>query len=135
VANCYLLVVCESSALDQNNNTWSLFNILESIELLPNAPPPGSANLVLPLQLHAHWEFAPEEFGVQFEWRFVMAAEGQERRSKGFTLRTEKRFHRHRIQGIPILLEGDLHLFAEWRRDEGAWQRSAISWPLRVNRT
>jgi hypothetical protein len=136
MARCYLFALSESSSHDQATNNWSLHNLLERVALLPGSPAPGG-NIVIPVQLHAHWLFDPSELGgQQFEWRFVVSAANQQQQqhSRILTLTTQKQFHRHRITGFPILLEGETRVNPEWRLNGAAWSAEPIFWPLQVDR-
>jgi hypothetical protein len=133
MAHCYLLAIAGSSSLDKTTNIWSLFSLTERVQLLPSAPPIGS-DFGLPLELHAYWHFDPTELGTTFEWRYVVTAGSQERPSSAFELATEKPRHRHRLRGFPVWIEGDTMITAEWRIDNGPWQRAAVAWPLTIER-
>ena len=70
--SCYLLAVCSGSSLDQQSNNVTLFNLVEQLNLRPGAEPPRG---LIPLEIHAYFELAPEEVGFEFEIRFCMVAE------------------------------------------------------------
>ena len=133
MAHCYLLAVSQGSVLDHYTNNWTLFGLTTRVGIPPDAPA-AAGDVLMPFELHAHWEFGPDEMGGEFEWRFLMTTGDRTSTSAPYQLRTEKRFHRHRIRGFPLLLEGDTRIMAEWRMQHGEWNRCALSWPLILER-
>lgn len=132
--DCYLIAVCHGSALDEYTNNWSLFTLTEQIKFTPQKGMPEGARLALPLEVHAYWSLSPEEFGQEFEWRVLFeGSNGEKVWDQIFTLKAEKRRHRTRIRGMPMLAYGDLKLRVEWRRkDQQEWTRCAAFWPFVV---
>jgi hypothetical protein len=134
MAECYLFAVCESSTLDKETNNWSLFNLINGIELKAAAPPQGS-EIILPLELHTHWRFTDAEIGETFYWRIVSSIADQINASKPYDFQIKTTHHRHRVKGLPILLEGSTAIFAEWRIGESQqWVSNPLKWPLRIAR-
>lgn len=133
--SCYLLAVTQASALDQGSNNWSLFTLVEQLEIPADAPPPGTG-AALPLEVHCYWYFDAAELAPRsFEWRLLAAAGGEERTATAFPLQSAKLRMRIRLQGLPVLLEGETTLRVEWR-EQGAveWVRCPNFWPLILNR-
>lgn len=58
----YLIAVCEGSSLDSQSNNWTLYSLIEEVQLKPAAVNEG-APIILPLQLHVYWQFSPAELG------------------------------------------------------------------------
>ena len=54
---CYLLTLCSGSALDQQSNNVTLFNLVEQLNVPPGVPPPPGG--VIPLEIHAYFTVAP----------------------------------------------------------------------------
>lgn len=132
MAHCYLLALAQGSALDQYGGNWSLFGLTERLQIPADLPAAGE--IVVPFEIHAHWEFSPEELGAKFEWRFLLTTGDETRFSKTYQLESTKRFHRHRIRGFPLLLEGETRLMAEWRVQDAEWTRCGVYWPLTLER-
>jgi len=134
VPDVYLIAVCKGSALDEYTNNWSLFTLTEQIKLTPEKPIPEGVKLALPLEVHVYWWLSPEEFGQEFEWRIVFeGSNGEKVWDQVFTLKPEKRRHRSRIRGIPVLAQGNLRLKVEWRpKQKQEWVRCSAFWPLVV---
>lgn len=130
--NCYLLAVAEGSSLDAESNNYSLFELVEKVIVAPDAPKEG---LVLKLETHCYWEFLPSEVDVPFEIRIVAVRGEDERAGQTFSIRSTKSRMRVRLQGTPVLLEGEVRLRAEWRREgEENWHRDSAWWPLEIGR-
>lgn len=133
--DCYLIAVSHGSALDEYTNNWSLFTLTEHIKLTPQKPIPEGAKVSLPLEVHVFWLFSEEEFGQEFEWRMVFeGCNGERHWDEVFATRAQKRRHRVRIRGTPILAHGDLKLKVEWRRmhEQDEWTRCPAFWPFVV---
>jgi len=133
--DCYLLAVVERSSIDRDTNNFSLYNLIETVQLKGTEQTPEGGRALLPLELHAYWLLEDADLGREFQWRFVAVGEEGEQCSKPFPTVSEKRRMRYRVQGFPVLAEGDTRLFVEWRfEDADGWQRCAAYWPLEVDR-
>lgn len=129
--NCYLLVACGGSSLDQNSNNFSLFNLVEQVNVPPNTPPPDKG--LIPLEIHAYWRVGTEEVGNDYEARFVLVAEsGLETPSEIFKFRSITPRFRTRSFGMPIPpVIGAYELRVDWRQASNAtWIRDESSWPV-----
>jgi hypothetical protein len=133
VPNCYFLTVCGGSAVDQHTNNVSLFNLVEQINVRPQAGPPP--NGLLPLEIHAYWRLTHLEHGKEFETRFVLVADtGLETPSSTFRHRPVTGRFRTRTVGVPyppVFGEYSLHVDSRSNEDE-PWERSALRWPLSI---
>lgn len=131
--SCYFLTVCGGSSVDQHSNNVSLFNVVEQVNVNPNAtePPHG----LLPLEIHAYWRLTPDEIGEHFETRFVLVADtGLETLSSVFRHRPVTKRFRTRVMGVPYPpVFGEYALHVDWRRDEQRpWERGALHWPILI---
>jgi hypothetical protein len=130
---CYLLAICGGSSLDQQSNNVTLFNLVEQLNVPPNAPPPPGA--VLPLEIHAYFQLAPLELNTQFELRFAMVAStGLETCTDAFAHRSATPRYRTRTMGLPLPpVTGQYELRVDWRQAGGeGWQRDAAAWPITI---
>ena len=118
VPTCYLLAVCSGSSLDQQSNNVSLFNLVEQLNLRPGAPPPTG---LIPLQIHAYFEVAPEEVNFDFEFRFSMVAStGLETVSDPVQHKPTATRYRTRTIGLPMPpVVGQYALRVDWRATIG----------------
>jgi len=128
---CYLLVCCGGSSVDQQTNNFSLFSLVEQVNLPPGAPhPPGG---LLPLEIHSYWALGPDEIGREYEIRFVLVAPtGLETPSDPFKHRWVTPRFRSRTLGLPLPpVVGAYELRADWREAGSAgWRRDPASWPV-----
>ncbi len=130
---CYLLALTSGSSLDQLSNNVSLFNLVEQINVPPDAPPPPGG--VLPLELHAYFSFAASEHGQAFELRHVLVAStGLETMSDVFEHRSSTTRLRTRTLGVPLPpVHGQYELCVDWRwSGTESWHREALTWPLTI---
>jgi hypothetical protein len=133
VPDCYFLTVCGGSSVDQHSNNVSLFNLVEQVNVHPNAQqvPRG----MLPLEIHAYWSLLPQQVGEDFQARFVLVAEtGLETASTTFRHRPTTLRFRSRTMGVPYPpVFGDYTLCVDFRRaDDDDWHRTNARWPLRI---
>ncbi len=128
---CYLLTCCGGSSLDGHSNNFSLFNLVEQVNVPPGAPQPPKG--LLPLEVHAYWRLNFGEVGREFEVRYIMCADsGLETPSDPFLHRwTTPRF-RTRTFGLPLPpVTGEYELRVDWREAGHAdWNRDAATWPM-----
>jgi len=130
---CYLLAVCSGSSLDQVSNNVSLFNLVEQLNVPPNAPPPPGG--VVPLEIHAYFALGQNELSDPFEIRFVMVAEaGLESYSEVFTHRSTTLRFRTRTLGLPFpAVPGLYQLRVDVRlQGLGQWHRAEAAWPISI---
>lgn len=134
---CYLLTVCSGSALDQQSNNVTLFNLVEQINVPPGAPPPPGG--LIPLEIHAYFQLTAHEVGETFELRFAMTAgTGLETFSEIMRHRSTTPRYRTRTVGLPLppvtgqyTLRVDHRLLGRegWVRDDAAWPLSIVELP------
>ena len=130
---CYLLTLCSGSALDQQSNNVTLFNLVEQLNVPPGAPPPPGG--LVPLEIHAYFALAPEELGEPFEVRYVMeAASGIETFSEILSYRSTTPRYRTRTVGLPMPpVTGNYALRVDWRsQGREGWRREAAAWPISI---
>lgn len=140
MAHCYLLCVSSGSAIDRQSNNVSLFNLIEQINVPPRAPPPPRG--LIPVEIHAYFQLAPEQVHREFELRFALRAEsGLETLSEIFRHRVTAQRFRVRTLGLPYPpVVGQYSLHVDFRMapvasdlrvsEEPSWQRQATTWPI-----
>jgi hypothetical protein len=133
VPKCYLLTLTSGSSLDQYSNNVTLFNLVEQINVPPEAePPPGS---LLPLEIHAYFQLLPHEVNLTFEIRFVLVgSSGLETATPIFSHKSVTPRYRTRAFGLPVpptFDQYELKLDFRIAGHEG-WTRDAALWPLTV---
>ncbi len=132
VPRCYLLTLCSGSSVDQHSNNVTLFNLVEQLNVPPNAPPPPGG--VIPLEIHAYWQLSPEEISSEFEMRFslVATATGLETVSDVLSHKSVTPRYRTRTMGLPVPpVLGQYDLRVDWRASgSGSWTRAEVAWPL-----
>lgn len=131
---CYLLTVCSGSSLDQHSNNVTLFNLVEQINLKPDAePPPGT---LIPVEVHAYFQCDATELGSEFELRFALVSmqTGLESVSDVFTHRSTTPRYRTRTGGLPLPpVIGSYELRLDWRLSgTSQFVRDSASWPLQI---
>ena len=131
---CYLLAIAQNSTLDKTNNTWSLYNLLEQIQIETAEPFASGETIRAPLEIHVYWELNKSEQGVEFQFRLVsITEEGERVGEKLFPLKSDKPRHRFRLLGLEIYATGRNELRVEWRKKGGRkWHRSSAYSPLTV---
>lgn len=128
----YLVAVCGSSSVDQRSNNFSLFVLVEAVQL-PVVP------TTLPLEMHVYYEFEEAEVGRPYQVRVELVDQrGISRWQSPWTPVTSlSRRHRVVLAGLGIPDAGYFHLFAAMRPDgepvDDA-QRSSFGWPFEVTR-
>ncbi len=130
---CYMLTLASSSSLDQQSNNVSLFNMVEQINLPRGVEPPPGA--LLPLELHAYFQLAPQELNQRFEMRFVLvASSGLETSTDAYPHKSATLRFRTRTMGMPVPPIADSYEVRVDTRVAGTehWTRDPLSWPLLV---
>jgi len=132
---CYFLTLCGGSSLDQHSNNVTLFNVVEQVNLQPNADPPPGA--YLPLEVHAYFLLGPGEISQQFELRFALVAPtGLELLTDASQHKSSTPRYRTRSLGVPApAIPGNYQLCVDIRQPgTDGFHRDALQWPLVVAR-
>jgi hypothetical protein len=129
-----LLTVCSGSSLDQHSNNVTLFNLVEQINLKPNAePPPGT---LIPVEVHAYFQCEPAELGQTFELRFALVSVQTRLESLSDVLshRSSTPRYRTRTAGLPLPpVAGNYELRVDWRlQGSSTFTRDSAVWPLAI---
>lgn len=130
---CYLLLSCSGSSVDQHTNNVTLFNLVEQINVPQGAPPPPRG--LVPVEIHAYFYVGQQELGRDFEVRFVMVAStGLETPTDTFTHRSVTPRYRTRTLGLPFPpVAGQYELRADVRMaGEETFRREPVSWPVSI---
>lgn len=129
--SCYFLTLSVGSSLDQHTNNVTLFNLVEQVNIRPQAmPQPGTR---VPLEVHAYFSFTGEEIGRDFDLRLALTSTttGLEIYSEPVTHRAAALRVRTRLIGVPFPPHlGHYDLRVELRSGQGTWQRDAQRWPV-----
>ncbi|MEO8181052.1 MAG: hypothetical protein ABI895_19625 [Deltaproteobacteria bacterium] len=141
MAQCYLLCVTTGSSIDRQSNNVSLFNLVEQINLPPNAPPPPRG--LIPLEVHAYFQLSEAHVNRDFELRFALRAQsGLETLSDVFRHRISAPRFRVRTLGLPYppvfgqySLQVDVRMLGEGQspRESQPWQRQSAAWPIALH--
>ena len=132
---CYFLTLCGGSSLDQHSNNVTLFNIVEQVNLQPNAEPPPGA--YLPLEVHAYFLLGPGELSQPFDVRFALVApSGLELLTDSTSHKSSTPRYRTRSLGLPApAVPGNYQLCVDIRQPgTDTFTREATFWPLVVAR-
>ena len=132
---CYFIALCGGSSLDQHSNNVTLFNIVEQVNLQPNAEPPPGA--FLPLEVHAYFLLGPGEISQPFELRFALVAPtGLELLTDATQHKSSTPRYRTRSLGVPApIVPGNYQLCVDVKQPgTDAFTRDVLSWPLVVAR-
>ncbi len=133
--SCYLVALCSGSSLDQQSNNVTLFNLVEQINVPPDAPPPPPG-AVVPIELHAYWRVNDHELDQTFDTRFALVSLDTqlEAFSDVITHQTTTPRFRTRTMGMPVPpTTGAFELRVDWRRaGSDGWHRDPYAWPLTV---
>ncbi len=130
---CYFLTVCSASAVDQQSNNVTLFNLVEQLNVPPGAPPPPQG--LVPLELHAYFHISQIEIARDFEVRFVMVAStGLETPTDAFAHKSVTPRYRTRTLGLPFPpVAGQYELRVDWRYvGQEGWHREPFAWPIAI---
>jgi len=126
--------VCAGSSVDQHSNNVTLFNLVEQINVRPGAPPPPRG--IIPLEIHAYFDMAPDELGSSFELRFVMVApSGLETPSEPVTHKPVTTRYRTRTLGLPFPPVIGHYTLRVDTRMQGAtsYRRQLLTWPVSIS--
>jgi hypothetical protein len=86
------------------------------------------------LEVHTYWDFRPDEFGVDFEWRFVYVTPDTAMPvAPAIELKPNATHHRFRFRGFHVPAAGQVKLQVEWRKKgDQEWNRCSAFWPLAI---
>ncbi|MBA7600096.1 hypothetical protein ES703_07143 [subsurface metagenome] len=132
--DCYLLAVAKSSTIDSSSNNFSLYELIESVHIETDQTLEEKTIVQAPFEVHVYWYVAPEERGIEYEWRLVaVTPDGEFPGDKNFQLKTDKARHRFRLRGLPVFLTSQFRLEVEWRKKGNRkWARCYAYWPLDI---
>jgi hypothetical protein len=126
MAECYLLALCTSSALDGVTNNWSLYNLIEQVQV-------EGVPAVLPWELHVFLKYGEGEVGAEFELRVVFSSGSGEVTSNPVRFRSVSARHRLKLTPIPVPQYGAQKIQFDLRKvGADQWERNPAFWPLIV---
>ncbi len=134
--DCYFVAVTHSSSLDRDTNTWSLFTLVENLNIEAEFAYEEDEVMVFPhVELHTFWLLEPHEFDKEFQIRFVFVTEQGKKSSKNtYLLKSNKSRHRLRIRGLELVRLGKLKLQVEWKADnKPKWKMCSPFWPMEIS--
>ncbi len=135
MAHCYLLCVTSGSAVDRQSNNVSLFNLVEQINVPPNAQPPARG--LIPLEVHAYFQLSGGQANREFEMRFALRADsGLETLSDVFRHKVTAPRFRVRTLGLPyppVIGHYTLHVDVRSGTENESWQRQSATWPIALH--
>jgi hypothetical protein len=125
--DCYLITVSRGSSLDRYSNNWSLFTLVEQVEV-------KRIPIDLPFEIHTYWKFEPHECNEDFEMRVLFVhPTGERTPGDPFSLRSPTPRFRFRVTGFPVTVAGDCTFRVEWRRPgQETWKLCHVYWPFSV---
>jgi hypothetical protein len=139
---CYLLSFCNSSSLDQRDNSFSMFHLIEEFQFnLKNNPPllktPAGELLPVSCEVHVYWQLAPEEINRHFEMQLLCYdANGKEWITVdpiSFQSNTS-RYHLVVSSFVVVPKSGDYKARLKWRvQGQTSWKIEPISWPFTIS--
>ena len=126
----YFVGVCMDSSLDQASNNFSLFNLVEQVQV-PKLP------IALPAEVHIYAEFEEAERGRPHELRITLEDEQGTIvwQSQASTIISAAARYRTVGQGLRLLRPGLCRVVAEIRPAGDVnqpWARSPMAWPVQV---
>lgn len=128
---CYLIAVCRASAIDRDTNNFSLFHVVEAVQI-----PPSVLGQVVPLEVHFYLETAASDVGREIEVRIVWCAEGGVETPGELHIPIKFVHRRSRTRAMALKLpmaHGNYKLRLDWRvPGSGEWKRSATYAPFDV---
>ena len=132
--DCYFLAIAERSALDQDTNNFSLFGLIEKMRVFPGRVAKSGTPPVAPFQVHVYWKFPPDQLGKAYQWRLVFVGQdGDHPHEKTVEMTSATTRFRYKIDGLPLLVEGDVRIEVEWRPSgEEEWHRCDAYWPIEL---
>jgi hypothetical protein len=123
------MAVCSASALDQRSNNFSLFGLIEQLQVV-------QFPAALPLEVHVYYEFDETELGQPHEVRIELFDEQAARvwHSPWITMTSPSRRHRMVLSGIQFPSPALFHVHAVHRIVGAAVDDSIRSsgWPIEV---
>ncbi len=134
--DCYFIAVTRSSSLDRDTNTWSLFTLVENLNIQGDfAYEEDEATVFSFVELHTFWLIEPHEFDKEFQIRVVFVTEQGKKSSKNtYLLKSNKLRHRIRINGLEVVHLGKLKLQIEWKADnKPKWKMCSAFWPMEIS--
>jgi hypothetical protein len=134
---CYLVCLCAGSSLDRDTNNFTLFQLVERLQLPVAAfPQLPFQRHPAPIELHIYVDTDPEELsrGAIEVWPVWVSSDGSKLTAtpEGQLLPLQGRRARIRFQAILLpAIAGYYHLQVDWRwQGDDAWSRFTAEWPF-----
>lgn len=137
---CYQLSFCNSSSLDQRDNSFSLFHLIEAFQIESSTPrlnTPDGELLPVSCEVHVYWLLSPEEINRHFEMQLVcFDASGREWPTVdpiAFQSSTN-RYHLVVSSYVLVPRNGEYKTRVKWRvQGQTSWKMEPIGWPFTVS--
>ena len=117
-----------SSSLHPSTNLWNLMGLVDNIQT-------RTLPVVIPLQTHVFWYFAPDEIGKDFEARISLSINAtQMEPSEPVSFSSSTPYTHLRLRGVVLDRVGEYQTYIEWRRASYRdWIRENVFWPFTVS--
>lgn len=129
---CYLLALCSGSSLSQHTNNFTLFNLVDQLNL--PAPLLGTAIL---LEVHFYWVADPGTTNQEYELRLLRTnSNGDVDPGDSIAFQFVESGSRQRVvtRALRLPKTFGLHMLrVQWRsKGEEQWHDDPACWPLQV---
>lgn len=129
--DCYFLGVCRGSALDRDTNNFTLFQLLEEVQV-----PEPLLGQTLPFEMHFYLAVTGESINAPSEFQIVWKEQDGREQPGANVFRLELSHDRVRNRTFALQLPikaGAYRIYLEWRTpNTKPWTRSVASWPLTI---
>jgi len=128
--NCYCIILCENSSLEEDKDTWNLSSVVEAVRI--NTLPAS-----ISLETHIFWRFLPDEIHHNFEGRLVISlGQGHIEYSNPFLFNSSSLYSHLCLLGMQIFAADEHRIGIEWRRqqsdNQSPWNRENVFWLFTV---
>jgi hypothetical protein len=125
---CYSLILSLASSQHPTTNMWNLFGLIDHVQT-------RSLPMVIPLEIHLFWTFAPDEIGKDFIARVVIAINTTETKQSEPILFSSATPYTHLLlRRVTLDRTGECRAHIEWRPiDASEWRREEVFWPFIVS--
>jgi len=125
---CYGIIMSVSSGFHPTTNMWNLLGLIDNIQA-------RTLPIIVPLEIHIFWYFAPEEIDRDFETRVAISInETRTEPSKHISFSSSTPYTHLRLREVSLASSGEYRAYIEWRPTGSIeWIREDIFWPFMVS--